>query len=601
MIELSKYDVVALDTETNGLLWWEHRPFALVYATPDGQSDCLDLRDPRVLSWARREIPKIRRVVGHNLKFDAHMLREVGVHIRPDSMVCTMVAAALLDEHLPSYSLDFVARKYVGAGKATDVYARLAEIFGGKAGKNQMENLHRAPWDLVRDYAIPDAQITLRLWQWQEGEIRSLDLSRVFDIEMRLLAVLIDIECRGVRVDVEMAERAVGEITRIVDRTQKVLNEVAGFTVNPNPSGSIKQLFRPERTEDGRWRLVDGTYAETTEGGEASISADVLRRMQHPAAAHILQLRQMIKTRDTFLRGHILGHHHEGIIHANFNQTKGENDRGTGTGRLSCNAPALQQIHKRNKEVARIVRAVFIPDEDQEWGSFDWDQFEFRWFGHYVNDPMINKAYRDDSRADFYSVIAKMTGLPRNPTAGVRGNAKQMVLASVFGMGAGKLAQEMGLPYSEEVRGDRTFLRAGPEAVEVMGKFYEAIPGIKAYLDKASNVARSRGFVRTALGRHLRFPGGQFTHKAGGLILQGSAADSMKYKLVQLHELLRGTEARMVLTVHDEIDITLPPGDDALRSRIVDCYTEFREGLIQCDIPITCGPGYGPNWWTASC
>lgn len=605
MIELSKYDVVALDTETTGLQFWKDRAYALVYATPDGKADCLDLRKPEVLAWARREIPKIRCVVGHNLKFDAHFLRELGISIMGSAMRDTMVAAALIDEHLPSYSLDFVGKKYVGVGKATETYQRLSVMFGGKATREaQMMNLVKAPWEVVREYAIPDATTTLKLWQWQEKEIYAQELGLVWDIEMRLLNVLVDVERRGVRVDVEAAEKAVREISDIVRREQKVLNDLAGFEVNPNPSKTIAQLFKPEKDEGGRWKLIDGTYADTTEGGAPSINADVLRRMQHPAAAMILKLRQLTKTRDTFLLGHILGHHQDGIIHANFNQTKSDNDLGTGTGRLSCNAPALQQIHKRNKEVAQIVRAVFVPDEEQEWHCHDWAQMDFRVFAHYVQNPKIFKMYRDNPDSDFHQMVSDMTGLPRSPTAGIRGNAKQINLGLIFGMGEGKLAQEMGLPYTTETdKTGREWMRAGDEAKDVFRKYHEAVPGVKDLLSLASTRAKSRGFVRTALGRRIRFPGGQFTHKAGGLIFQGSAADALKVKLVEVHEALQGTEARLMLNVHDEFDVSAPVGSrDTIGTRVQKVIRQFDgEGTpIKFDVPIMSDLGIGPNWWEAS-
>lgn len=605
MIELSKYDVVALDTETTGLQFWKDRAYALVYATPDGKADCLDLRKPEVLAWARREIPKIRCVVGHNLKFDAHFLRELGISIMGSAMRDTMVAAALIDEHLPSYSLDFVGKKYVGVGKATETYQRLSVMFGGKATREaQMMNLVKAPWEVVREYAIPDATTTLKLWQWQEKEIYAQELGLVWNIEMRLLNVLVDVERRGVRVDVDAAEKAVREISDIVRREQKVLNDLAGFEVNPNPSKTIAQLFKPEKDEGGRWKLIDGTYADTTEGGAPSINADVLRRMQHPAAAMILKLRQLTKTRDTFLLGHILGHHQDGIIHANFNQTKSDNDLGTGTGRLSCNAPALQQIHKRNKEVAQIVRAVFVPDEEQEWHCHDWAQMDFRVFAHYVQNPKIFKMYRDNPDSDFHQMVSDMTGLPRSPTAGIRGNAKQINLGLIFGMGEGKLAQEMGLPYTTETdKTGREWMRAGDEAKDVFRKYHEAVPGVKDLLSLASTRAKSRGFVRTALGRRIRFPGGQFTHKAGGLIFQGSAADALKVKLVEVHEALQGTEARLMLNVHDEFDVSAPVGSrDTIGTRVQKVIRQFDgEGTpIKFDVPIMSDLGIGPNWWEAS-
>lgn len=605
LIELSKYEVVALDSETSGLQFWKDRAYALVYATPDGKSDCLDLRKPEVLSWARREVPKIRCVVGHNLKFDAHFLREVGVHIMESAMRDTMVAAALIDEHLPSYSLDYVGKKYVGVGKANDTYGKLSAMFGGKATREaQMMNLVKAPWEVIRDYAIPDAVATLKLWQWQERELERQELMTVWGVEMRLLNVLIDIERRGVRVDVEAAEGAVRNISEIVRREQKELNELAGFEVNPNPSKTIAQLFRPEKDDTGRWRLIDGTYADATEGGAASINADVLRRMQHPAAAKILKLRQLIKTRDTFLLGHILGHHNNGVIHANFNQTKSDNDLGTGTGRLSCNAPALQQIHKRNKEVAQIVRAVFVPDEGQEWHCHDWAQMDFRVFAHYVRNPRVFKMYRENPDADFHQMVSDMTGLPRSPTVGIKGNAKQINLGLVFGMGEGKLAQEMGLPYTTETdKSGREWTRAGDEAKEVFRKYHEAVPGVKDLLSLASTRAKSRGHVRTILGRRIRFPGGQYTHKAGGLIFQGSAADALKVKLVEVHEALRGTDARLILNVHDEFDVSAPVGSrDTIGMKVQSVIRHFDgEGTpIKFDVPIMSDLGVGENWWIAS-
>ena len=603
MIELSKYNVVALDTETTGLQFWRDRAYALVYATPDGKADCLDLRKPEVLAWARREIPKIRCVVGHNLKFDIHFLRELGISIMDSAVRDTMVAAALIDEHLPSYSLDFVGKKYVGEGKAIETYQKLSVLFGGKATREaQMMNLVKAPWEVIRDYAIPDATTTLKLWQWQEKELLDQELMDVWKVEMRLLNVLVDLERRGVRVDVQAAERAVRDISDIVRREQKELNDLAGFEVNPNPSKTIAQLFKPEKDDSGRWRLIDGTYAETTEGGAPSINAEVLRRMQHPAAGKILKLRQLIKTRDTFLLGHILGHHHDGVIHANFNQTKSDNDLGTGTGRLSCNAPALQQIHKRNKEVAQIVRAVFVPDEGQEWHCHDWAQMDFRVFAHYVANPSIFKMYRENPDADFHQMVADMTGLPRSPTVGVKGNAKQINLGLIFGMGQGKLAQEMGLPYTvEKDDSGREWTRAGDEAKEVFQKYHEAVPGVQDLLTLASTRAKSRGFVKTILGRRIRFPGGKFTHKAGGLIFQGSAADALKSKLVEVHEALAGTEARLMLNVHDEFDVSAPEGSrDTIGKRVQGVIRDFNGAPIKFDVPIMSDLGIGPNWWIAS-
>ena len=608
------HEFIVADLETDGLNFWENKAFALALSTPDGKDYCLDLRDPKMVEWVLRELPKAQSIVNHNLKFDLHFLESMGFKY-DGPLHDTMVYAALLDEHLFEYNLDYLGTKYVGAGKATDIYAKLAALFGGPATKKaQAKNLHRAPWEMLAGYAKQDTRTTLQLFDYQKGKLIEEELEQVAALEMRLLPVLMDMEHRGVRVDLDAAERAIATITEDAGIKQQKLNRLAGFMVNPNPSQSIKDLFKPTwesegpapegGKEKGHWVLSDGTIAGTTDAGKASIDADCLRRMQHPAAKMILDLRQMLKTRDTFLKGHILGYHHKGIVHANFNQTKSDNDLGTGTGRLSCNSPALQQIHKRNKDIAKVVRAVFLPDPGQDWNCRDWSQMDFRVFAHYVDSPRINALYAGNADLDFHQMVADMTGLPRSMTAGIKGNAKQINLGLVFGMGEGKLAQEMGLPFTEEYSRGKTYLRAGEEALAVFAQYHENVPGIKSLLSKAASVAKSRGFVKTILGRRIRFPGGQFTHKAGGLVFQGTAADALKVKIVEIHNALKNTDARILINVHDEADTSMPKGAEGerLNKMVGEIYENFSgvDTPIKFSVPIRSSSGTGPNWWEAS-
>lgn len=599
-----QHPFMVVDLETTGLHWWQDKITMMAISTPDGRDYAFDFRDPVVQRWAQRELPKARKLVNHNLKFDLHFLWKDGV--RYDGPVAdTMVFAALLDEHRLTYDLDSIGRDCLGVGKDKSIYAVLAEMFGGNPTKQaQAKNLSRAPWDLLCAYAKQDTRTALGLYEWQLPQLEAEDLGRVVAVEMDLLPVLLEMEHGGVRVDLDAAERAVADISEKSVSLQEKLDRLAGFKVNPNPSGSIHKLFEPKQDKDGNWVLNDGTIAERTDAGKASIDADCLRRMQHPAAKLILRLREMLKTRDTFLKGHILGHHHNGIVHANFNQTKSDNDLGTGTGRLSCNDPALQQIHKRNKEIAAIVRSIFLPDPGQDWDCHDWSQMDFRVFAHYAANPRILAMYARDPEMDFHQMVSDMTGLPRSMTPGIKGNAKQINLGLVFGMGEGKLAQEMGLPYTSEARHGKEFLIPGDEALEVFEQYHQNVPGIKNLLRKASSVAKSRGFVKTILGRRIRFPGKRFTHKAGGLIFQGSAADALKIKLVEVHHALKGTGARLMLNVHDEFDTSRPKGSEGERvgktiTEIVECFDGER-CRVKFDVPIRSSAGVGPNWWEAS-
>lgn len=620
---LSEYKYISLDTETTGLKWWVDRVFGVSISTPDGNDWYWDIRrDSGALDFLRREIPKCNLIICHNAKFDWHMCRESGIRFPEDRVDDTMIRAALIDEHLMSYDLDSLGKRYIGAGKDGDIWEDLAQIFGGKPTKNaQIGNLPRAPSSLVGRYAKKDTNTTLKLWEWQQIEIDKQNLSQVADLEKRLLPVMVEMEYGGVNVDVEAAEKAVSDIDRQASTAQYQLNNLAGFEVNPNPSNSIKELFKPKKNEDGRWVVRDGTVVASTPAGAPSIDSEALRLMKDPAAGLILKLRKLIKTRDTFLKGHILSYHNNGVIHANYNQTKSDNDLGTGTGRLSVNSPALQQIHKRDEDIASVVRSLFLPDTTQDdWVCNDWAQMDFRVFAHYVNDARILKMYSDDPDTDFHRLAADLTGLPRSPRFAGDANAKQINLGLVFGMGQGKLAAEMGLPFTIEkqftgincpecaqeccTKHIREWTKPGQEAMDVFTRYHSAIPGVQDLLKNASSVAKSRGFVRTVMGRHIRFPRGQFTHKAGGLIFQGSAADALKVKLIELRNYLKQENcgARLLLNVHDEFDTSVPKDRPDVREQISRIVTKF-DGIdtpIKFRIPVRTDQGFGPNWWIAS-
>lgn len=623
--DLTKFPVVCVDVETTGVDWTRERVFGVAISVPGCSLDDLrrdpvnapvksmyfDVRrQPDLYADLKRQASHLGLVCNHHAKFDLHMLANDGVLIDPRKVDCTMIRASLINEHLHSYSLDFLANKYMGLSKVDDIYEKLADLFGGRATRNaQMKNLHRAPASLVKPYAEMDTEVALRLWAWQEGEIARQDLHKVWDLERRLFPHVFKMERNGIRVDETEAEYRAEKLEEQAEVLQRQLDQLAGFPVNPNPSGSIQKLFKPEKDKAGKWRAVDGTELEATPAGKPSVNADALRRMKHPAATMILKLRKMAKTRDTFIRGHILGHARKGRVHPNINQVKGDETGGTGTGRLSYTKPALQQIPSRDKDVAAMVRPIFIPEEGHGWTYGDLSSHEVRIFYHYVNSPKMTKAYRDDPDLDGHSMVAELTGLPRSAPASGGPNAKQLGLGAIFNMGQGEMADQMGLPFTWESFADskgRTheYKAPGEEAKRVIEEFYLAVPGIKEVANKARTIAKSRGYVKTIFGRHIRFPGGQFTHKASGLVYQGSAADCMKLDIINTCEYLESEcpEARFLLSIHDETNLSMPMDTDIRHIKEIQRIIEAREGLPnKLRIPIRVDfSELSVNWWEAN-
>jgi len=616
LARLDEYPLVSIDVETTGTYWYRDTVFGVAIAarTEGGEirSGYWDVREsPRILDALRDKAPRLGRVVNHNMKFDALFLNRLGVHFNPAALECTSVRAALINEHEPSFSLDALSLKYTGRRKVDEIYAELATMFGGKPTRDaQILNLHRAPVALARKYAIADPELAILLWLEQEKEIKKQELEEVWALERELMPVLIDLELGGVRVDVELATKNLQSMDQRIVAAQQELNRLAGKEVNPNSPPQMKAMFGVRKKEGTDiWETDSGILLPSTDTGNASIDADTLRSMQDkdPRARAAFMIRQLVKAK-SFLKDHILGHEVNGHVFPNYNQTRGENDLGTGTGRFSINDPALQQIPKRNKEIAALTRACFIPDASgDDWCSADWDQFEFRWFAHYVNNPRLNATYADDPDADFHRMVADLTGLNRSAQFSGDPNAKQINLGLVFGMGEGKMASEMGLPFTvrKQLDGDgnviREWLNAGPEAQEVFAKYHEAVPGVKELLGQASSIAKARGYVKTIVGRRIRFPGGKFTHKAAGLVFQGTSADCMKRKMIELHPLAKKSGSRMLLSVHDELNFSIPKGNAF--SNTVKSTLETFDGEacpIRCRIPIRSSVVNAANWWEAS-
>lgn len=611
---LSDYPLVCIDVETTGLHWYRDRVFGVAVAAYDGErihSQYWDIREtPRIVEILRGEAPKIKRYLNHNAKFDAHFLRKEGIMVPLDKLECTSVRAALINEHERSFSLDALGEKYCGHSKV-NIYGELAELFGGKPTRDaQMKNLHRAPSRLAGKYAVEDPVIAIELWLKQEKMIADQDLHQIWDLERRLTPVLIEIEEHGVRVDEEKAREGLMITGRNAEAAMHELRKLAG-EINVNSPKQMRELFKCKKMEadNGRgfnWVTDTGHVLEVTEAGAPSIDKDTLIALEargDKRAGFIMTARRMLKAQQ-FLKDHIIGHALNGRVYPNYNQTRGDNELGTGTGRFSIDDPALQQIPARDKEIAAIARACFIPEDGHDWMCADWEQKEFRWFAHFTKDPNILRVFEENPSADYHKVVADLTGLPRSARFAGDANAKQINLGLVFGMGEGKMAYEMGLPYTTrwDEKAQRDWHNAGPEAKAVFEKYHTAIPGVKKLLNQASSIARSRGYVKTIFGRHIRFPGGKATYKAGGLVFQGSSADCMKLKMVELHPYCKKEGVPMLLSVHDELDFSVPKGAKHVPPEIKRVLETFDgvECPIKCRVPILSSVALGPNWWIAS-
>ena len=570
---IHQFEEISIDTETTGLEVYNRRDkaFGISISTPDGKDYYWDIREqPSVIRSLQQDFKSYRGLlVFANAPFDYFACRNIGVDLtrilEEERFRDVIGRACLIDEHLMSYDLDYLAKKYLGIGKV-DIVPELHKIFGGRNTKNvQMQNLHRAPSEVVSSYAKRDTRTTLDLYYWQQGEIARQGIESIVEFEETVTPVIVGMMDHGIRIDRGKAELAVSELNPYINEIQQRLERKTGMDgINVNSPKQIKEIFQPTQRDDGEWYTKDGILLPKTPAGNASLAKEILHEMDTELSRSIVEQRSLINTRDTFLNGHVLSYESNGRIHPSINQNKGE-DGGTGTGRLSVSKPAMQQIPSRNKKIASIVKDVFLPDEGHLWYESDLSSFEVRIFAHLINNPVINQKFAESPETDFHQYVADLTGFVRNAEYSGQANAKQLNLSMIFNQGEGTTCEKMGFPTTPASFVDNKgkvvhYLAAGPEGKQAIEKYHRTIPGIRELAKLAKSTAEKRGYVYTMQGRRLRFEGREkrFAYKASGLLIQANAADINKRIIRDVYKACRSLGGRLLLNTHDSYSKSLP-------------------------------------------
>ena len=498
-----------------------------------------------VLDWFEEILHNTATKIFHNAMYDVSWIRSMGFHIN-GGIIDTMIAASLIDENRYSYTLDSVAKEYIGMRKNEKLLQDAAKDFG----VNPKAEMWRLPAPFVGEYAEKDAEMTLKLWHALQHEITKQDLWDVFNMETNLFPCLVDMKFKGVRVDVAKAHATKTQLVVTEGELLRDIKKIAGFDVEIWAAASIAKAFDTQKIPYDR-----------TDKGAPSFTKNFLAT--HPAELPKLinQAREINKANTTFIDT-ILKHEYKGRIHADINQIRSDQG-GTVTGRFSYSNPNLQQIPARHKELGPLIRSLFIPEEKHKWGCFDYSQQEPRILVHFASlmkmegTGSIVDAYNDGS-ADFHQMIADMAGIERK-------QAKTINLGIMYGMGKNKLMAELGLM---------------KEAAEKLLKTYhQRAPFVKMLSESVARRADTSGKIRTIGGRLCHFdlwephgfgikkplphadalrehgPGIKraFTYKALNKLIQGSAADMTKQSMLALYN--EGVIPHV--QIHDELDISV--------------------------------------------
>jgi DNA polymerase-1 len=508
--------------------------------------------------------------VGHDLKRTALTLSREGVEL--GGVTCDVMVA--------SYVLDPGRRSHALTTLVLEAFSYKAIAYSDVVGSARKKvPFSDAPIECARDFVCEGADLALQLAEHFDEQLDEHALGELMaDLEMPLLPILTRMELAGIGIDEDFFRTMRSKLKRELDLIQQDIFKVAGGDFNLNSTQQLRQVL---------FEKLELPVLKKTKTGP-STDASVLEELAeqgHEVPKLMMEYRELEKLRSTYVEAlPQLVNSRTHRIHTSFNQTV------AATGRLSSSDPNLQNIPIRT-DVGREIRKGFVAAPGTVFLSVDYSQIELRVMAHFSGDEAFVTAFTQG--VDVHRQTASVVfGVPIDDvTALMRGQAKTVNFATLYGQGPFSLARQLGITREE--------------AKEFIATYFDRFNGVRDFLDAQVEMAREKGYVETLMGRRRYVPElrsgswniRQFGERvAQNTPIQGTAADLMKKAMIDVQSALdeAGTGAEMLLQVHDELLLEVPEAEvDAVRELVVSCM----EGAVELKVPLVADWGVGGNWY----
>ena len=559
----------AIDAELVGLSFAVKEFEAFYVPVPANREEALQIVNIFKPAYENPEILK----VGQNLKYDLEVLRNYGIELK-GQMWDTMIAHYLIQPEL-HHNMDYMAEIYLNYQTI-----HIDELIGPK-GKNQ-KSMRSLPPSQVYEYAAEDADITLRLKNKLEPELKKAECEDLFyNIEMPLMPVLAEMEMNGVCLDTASLAETSKQFTNRMNEIEARIYELAGEHFNiasPKQVGEI--LF-------DKLKIVE--KAKKTKTGQYVTSEEVLQQLKnkHEIVADILEHRGLKKLIGTYIDAlPKLINPKTGHIHTSFNQTI------TATGRLSSSDPNLQNIPIRGED-GKEIRKAFIPEPGCLFFSADYSQIELRVMAHLSQDAEMIKVFSEGK--DLHAATA--ANIYKKPieevTRDERTKSKRANFGIIYGITVFGLAERLDIPRDE--------------AKMLIDGYFDTFPQVHDYMEKSKEVARQQGYVTTLFGRRRYLPDinshnatvrGFAERNAINAPIQGTAADIIKVAMIRIFNRFKaeGIRSKMILQVHDELNFSVYPDE---KEKVEGIVLQEMQNALNLSVPLVADSGFGQNWLEA--
>ncbi|MDF2820167.1 MAG: polA [Clostridiales bacterium] len=484
-----------------------------------------------------------------------------------DSIFDSNIAAYLINPNKDAYKYDELARDYL------DLIIQSKEELLGKTPLESLMDI-----SVSEDYYANVIDVIYKTYFVLHNRLEESKMLDLFqDIEMPLVFVLDYMEKQGIKVDAGALKEYSNSLNERILELEKIIYELAGekFNINsPKQLGDI--LFEKLQLQSGK---------KTKTG--FSTNQEVLEKLfdKHIIIPNIMEYRQLTKLKSTYADG--LANYinpEDSRIHGTFNQTI------AATGRISSTEPNLQNIPIR-LELGRLIRKVFVPENDYIFVDADYSQIELRVLAHISSDETLIEAYRHED--DIHRLTASQVfNTPlEEVTSQQRRDAKAVNFGIVYGIGAFSLSQDLSITRKE--------------AEKYINQYFKTYPMIKAFLDEAVELAKETGYSITLFGRRRpinELKSSNFMQRSFGeriamnSPIQGAAADIMKIAMIKVKKRIEkeNLKSKLILQVHDELLIETHKDEIEIIKTILE---EEMKNAVQLKVPLDIDISVGNTWY----
>src|SRR2546421_254994 len=545
--DLATRNAIGLDTETTDLDPYLARLRLIQLATSDGVY-IVDFNhfadgDPKqsdALAPLRKLLTSPRPIkIAHNAKFDAKFIKHnLGVDIVGlfDTLLASqLVSAGDIEER---HGLEAIAGRYLN--EAVDKSERLSN-WEFELSEAQLQ------------YAARDAAVLIPLREKLIDKIKSLGLIQCAQLEFECVMPVVDLELTGFYMNKGrwLQQLAIVEERRaeLANELQEMLGEgVAQASLFGPPRANIN-LDSQQQVTEAMNRLGIPLPDSTRNWKLQPLAA------QYPIVAKLLEYRTMQKALTSYGQNMVeLINPRTGRLHADFRQI------GAPTGRFACTNPNIQQV----PHAAEYRRCFMGHPASRRLVIADYSQIELRILAEFSGDEGFIQAF--NSGADLHRVTAaQVFGVEQDQVSKEqRDFAKRLNFGVVYGIGAQRFSMMTGLRVTE--------------AEDVLRRYFTTYRKLDAYLKESASRAVSEREARTGSGRLVKFnydPSDRqqvsMTQRNGkNAPIQGTSADILKRALRLLSDELRGTSAKIVNIIHDEIVVEVDEGEAAQIAQTVE-------------------------------